>query len=88
MITTRLSTKGQVILPKSLREAHGWRPGARFALEEADGGVLLRPLEFFPPARIEDVAGSLKRTGKAKPIEAMKRGIEREVRRRRGLGRY
>jgi len=88
MITTKLSTKGQVILPKSIREAHGWLPGAKFSLEETGDGVILRPVTCFPPARIEDVAGSLKYRGRARSVREMDRGIEREVRRRRGLGRY
>ncbi|PZN73131.1 MAG: hypothetical protein DM484_23225 [Candidatus Methylumidiphilus alinenensis] len=28
METTRLSSKGQVILPKSVRDAHHWSPGS------------------------------------------------------------
>ncbi len=43
METTRLSTKGQVILPKSVRTSRAWMPGTRFAVEETAEGVLLRP---------------------------------------------
>ncbi|MBI3924594.1 MAG: AbrB/MazE/SpoVT family DNA-binding domain-containing protein, partial [Armatimonadetes bacterium] len=42
METTRLSTKGQVILPRSLRRAKGWQPGTRFTVEDVGIGVLLR----------------------------------------------
>ena len=34
METTKLSSKGQVVLPKSVRDAHKWQPGAEFAVEE------------------------------------------------------
>lgn len=33
METTRLSSKGQVILPKSIRDARHWAPGAEFEIE-------------------------------------------------------
>ena len=40
METTKLSSKGQVILPVSIRLAKQWRAGVEFAVENtADGGV-------------------------------------------------
>lgn len=88
METTRLSSKGQVILPKSIREAHNWRPGTDFAVEVVAEGVLLKPLKPFPPTKIEDVAGMLKYKGRPKTLAEMDRGIAKEVRRRHALGRY
>src|SRR3989304_3422712 len=41
METTKLSSKGQVILPRSVRDAHNWPPGTEFAVEAAGDGVLL-----------------------------------------------
>ena len=58
--TTTLSTKGQVILPKAVRESRGWKPGDRLSVEETPDGALLLRLErkpLFPPTRLEDVAG-------------------------------
>ena len=88
METTRLSTKGQVILPKAVREAHHWNPGTQFLVQEVAGGVLLRPLRPFPPARVEDVVGCLPYTRRAKTLAEMKRATAKEVRRRRDRGRY
>ena len=88
METTRLSTKGQVILPKAVRDAHQWNPGTEFLVQEVAGGVLLRPLRPFPSSRLEDVVGCLSYTGRAKTLAEMKRAIAKEVRRRRGRGRY
>jgi len=34
MEKVKLSSKGQVILPKSVRNAHGWQAGMEFILEE------------------------------------------------------
>jgi AbrB family looped-hinge helix DNA binding protein len=88
METTRLSSKGQVIVPKSIREAHGWLPGTEFVVEELPDGITLRPLKQFPPSRLEDVAGSLRYTGKPKTLEQMDEAIRAEVRRRHGWSRY
>ena len=60
METTRLSSKGQIILPKSVRDARQWKPGAVEAVKE---GVLLRPLKPFPRTKLEDVSGFLKYKG-------------------------
>ena len=42
-VTTTVSTKGQVILPKSIRDGRRWLPGTRLVIEEtADGFEFLR----------------------------------------------
>lgn len=88
MKRTQLSTKGQVILPKSVRDAKQCRPGTEFTAEVTKEGVLLRPVKPFPPTRIEDVAGMLKYTGKPKTIEEMDEAVSEEVRRQYERGRY
>jgi AbrB family looped-hinge helix DNA binding protein len=47
METTRLSTKGQIVLPKSLRTERAWEPGTEFTVEETCDGILLRPAALF-----------------------------------------
>jgi len=88
METTRLSTKGQIVLPRRIREARSWRPGMEFAVEETTDGVLLRPEARFPATNLDQVAGCLGYRGKAKPIEEMNAAIGAEVERRHGRGRY
>jgi AbrB family looped-hinge helix DNA binding protein len=88
MATTKLSTKGQVILPKSIRAARGWTPGTEFSIEETGNGILLRPAASFPPVTLDQVVGCLRYTGKAKTIAQMDAAIGREVTRRHDLGRY
>lgn len=82
--TTRLSTKGQVILPKAVRDACGWKPGATLTVEQTDEGVLLRPASPFPPTRIEDVFGSLKYDGPPISVEDMDLAVAEGFRRRYG----
>ena len=88
METTRLSTKGQLILPKSVRDAKAWKAGMEFTVEATKEGVLLRPAKLFKPTRIEDVAGCLHYTGKPKTLAEMDQGIIDEVKRRHARGRY
>ncbi|HEX3535967.1 MAG TPA: AbrB/MazE/SpoVT family DNA-binding domain-containing protein [Stellaceae bacterium] len=86
--STTVSTKGQVILPKPIRDRRRWKAGTRLLVEETPEGVLLKPEPLFPPTRPEDVYGVLKYSGPAKTIEEMDEAIAREVKRRRARGRY
>lgn len=86
--TTTLSTKGQVILPKAIRDRRKWRAGTRLVVEDTPEGVLLKPAPVFAPTRHEDVAGMLAYNGPPKTIEKMDAGIDAEVRRRHARGRY
>jgi AbrB family looped-hinge helix DNA binding protein len=88
MDTTRLSSKGQVILPKAVREARNWQPGTEFTVEEVDDGVLLRPVKPFKPTTLEEVVGCTGYKGPAKSLEDMERAIARGVKERRARGRY
>ncbi|MGA2737747.1 MAG: AbrB/MazE/SpoVT family DNA-binding domain-containing protein [Bryobacteraceae bacterium] len=88
MEITKLSTKGQVILPKTVRDAYGWNPGTEFAVEEVPGGIALRPLRPAPASRLEDVAGCLQYTGRAKTLQQMEKAIATGVKERRDRGRY
>jgi AbrB family looped-hinge helix DNA binding protein len=89
MTRTTLSSKGQVILPKEIRDAHRWRAGTQFIVEDQGDGVILRPVPPFKPTRIEDVAGCLRRPGqKPKTIAQMDAAIAAGVKARRDRGRY
>jgi len=80
METTKLSSKGQVIIPKPLRSAHHWETGQELVVIDMGDGILLKPKTPFPLSSIEDVASCLKYNGKAKTIEdmndAIKKGVE------------
>lgn len=89
MSTTKLSSKGQIILPKSVRDAYRWAPGTEFSVENVEDGVLLKPLHPFSQTRLEDVAGCLsRRRAKPRSIEEMDASIAKSVRKRRASGRY
>jgi AbrB family looped-hinge helix DNA binding protein len=86
--TTKLSTKGQILLPKSIRDRHNWVPGIEFTIEDTPQGLLLRPLKPFKPTRHEDVYGCAGYSGPAKTLEEMDQGILEEAKKRHARGRY
>ena len=87
-LTTRVSTKGQVILPKSIRDRRRWTVGTRLVIEETPQGVLLKSERVFPLTRPEDVFGCLPYSGPPKTLEEMDAGITEEVKARHARGRY
>jgi AbrB family looped-hinge helix DNA binding protein len=88
METTRLSTKGQIVLPKDIRTSRSWGPGTEFIVEQSDDGIVLRPARRFPATELADVAGCLRYGGRAKTIAQMDAAITDQVTRRHGRGRY
>ena len=88
MHTTRLSSKGQIVLPKGIRVSRAWGPGTEFTVEETGNGILLRPTARFPEADLAEVAGCLRSKGKSKTPAQMGATIGREVKRRHDRGRY
>lgn len=82
METTKLSSKGQVILPAAIRAANQWKAGVEFAVEDTGDGVLLRPLKPFSATTFADVAGCARYTGKARSLEEMDKAITAEVKAR------
>lgn len=77
-LTTLISSKGQVILPKTVRELRGWDQGLRLEVVETEEGVLLREPKsepLFPPTRMEDVFGMAGYHGPPVSIEEMKKAV-------------
>lgn len=79
METTKLSSKGQIIIPKWLRDAYRWETGLEFVVIDTGEGVLLKPSRPFEPTSLEDVAGSLPYTGKPRTIEEMEDDLQRGI---------
>ena len=88
METTRLSSKGQIVLPKNIRTSRAWGPGTELTVEETEDGILLRPSSRFPRTELTEIVGCLRSKRRAKTIADMDRAIAREVRRRHDRGRY
>ncbi|WP_333834901.1 AbrB/MazE/SpoVT family DNA-binding domain-containing protein [Rubrimonas sp.] len=83
-LATTVSTKGQVILPKTVRERRRWSAGTRLVVEETPEGVLLRAAPAFPPTTAAGVFGMLRASGPAKSLEEMDAAVLGEAARRHG----
>lgn len=97
METTRLSTRGQIVLPKSIRASRAWEPGTEFTVEETREGILLKPANSIKvrETSLDEVVGYLGRVRKAAggkmkrlSLRDMDAAITAEVKQRNGLGRY
>lgn len=80
--TTTVSTKGQVILPKSIRQSKHWNAGTRLVVEDTPDGVLLRKAPAFAPTAPEAVFSILSWHSGTKSIEEMDAVILQEAARR------
>ena len=78
-ITTTVSTKGQVILPKSIRQARSWNAGTRLVVENGPDGVMLKAAPCFPETSPEHVFGCLPYKGKPKSVAEMEEAILAEA---------
>lgn len=77
---TRLSSKGQIIIPKSFRLSKGLKAGDEFLVQEFGGAILLSPLKPFETTKIESVFGCLPYHGPALSLEEMEAGISEGAR--------
>ena len=81
-VTTTVSTKGQVILPKAIRQSLRWEAGTRLVVESTREGVLLRPFPRFAETRPEEVFEILAYDGPSKTLGEMEAGVLAEAKRR------
>jgi len=79
MNTTKLSSKGQVIIPKPLRTAHHWETGQELIVVDVGDGILLKPKTPFKETDINDVGSCLKFKGKPKSLNDMDLAISKGI---------
>lgn len=77
---TRLSTKGQLILPKAMRERHGWLPGDELILDELGDSIVIRLARPGPEVDFEDLVGCAGYRGPARSLEEMEEAITQGAR--------
>lgn len=59
METVKLSSKGQIVIPKEIRESRHLAAGTEFIVSFIGNEIRLMPVPVFPRTRVEDVAGAL-----------------------------
>ena len=75
MEKTRLSNKGQVVIPKAVRVLHGWKPGLEFVIESVGDGIKLKPIKPYKETRIGEVIGCVDYKGPGKSLKDMEAAI-------------
>ena len=66
METVKLSTKGQLVIPKEIRDAHHLAAGTEFAVSFVGDEIRLTPLPMFPRTTVAATAGLLAKRGQKK----------------------
>ncbi len=59
METVKLSSKGQIVIPKEVRETYRLATGMEFTVEFVGDEIRLKPLPIFPPSTVAQGAGLL-----------------------------
>ena len=78
MKTSRLTVKGQVTLPKELRDRFNLGPGSQVAFEEETSGIRVRPVQ----QTILDWAGTLRSPEPGLSDDRIRRRVKEAVARR------
>ena len=81
-MTTSVSSKGQVILPKATHDEKHRAAGTKVIVEGTPEGVRLKSQLIFSPTTLEAVFGSLKPTKPALSIEDMNAVMAEEAKHR------
>ena len=75
METTRLSNKGQIVIPKNVRNAHGWESGLEFSVEDTGDGIKLKPTTPYLETKAEELLGCVGYKGPKKSLKEMEAAI-------------
>ena len=81
-VTTRVSTKGQVILPKAVRDRNHWPAGTELIVEDTPEGVLLKAKPQRTNTNFAEVFGRLGAVAKAIDIDDTEAALLAEARQR------
>jgi len=85
-LSTYLSTKGQIVIPKPVRDAAGLKPGSLLQVTLEDGKIVLSPVRpsetqtLYGRFEGQDLLGDLARDREAELRGEVTRGIGRKQR--------
>lgn len=69
MDTVKLSSTGQLVIPKAITDTMHLLPDAEFVVKRTAAGLLLAPKILFPATTIDEVRGCLAKPGRTVPDE-------------------
>lgn len=81
MQTTRVSTKGQIVIPKPLRKALRWAAGKELVVVQTEDGLLLKPASATAAVAVDDAYACLREAAKSRPStdEQMQAAVRRKA---------
>jgi AbrB family looped-hinge helix DNA binding protein len=74
--TIKLSSKGQVVIPKEIRDELDWEAGTQLSLVATGGGVALRAMPTKTGRSLDDLIGLLKHEGDPISIDTLCRPVD------------
>jgi AbrB family looped-hinge helix DNA binding protein len=72
-----------VVIPKSIRDARGWRAGDELVVEVEDDAVVLRPRALTRSQAAEKLLGCTGYRGPRRSLAEMEAAVQREAKGRR-----
>jgi len=79
METVKLSSKGQFILPKAIRDRHHWETGTEFIIIDRGEELVIKPSKVFPGTELESPETPSIYGGKPLSLEDMDRAVLAEA---------
>jgi AbrB family looped-hinge helix DNA binding protein len=83
MESVALSSKGQFVLPKAIRDRHHWEAGTRLQIIDRGDEVVLKAAEPFPCSVFESLDAESVYTGKPLSLEEMDKAVAVEAGKRK-----
>lgn len=80
--TTRMSSKGQVVIPEAIREQLGLQPGTQFVVVGQRDAIVLKSISRPSPAEFSDLLKTARR--QARQAGMKKSDVDKAVRKVRG----
>ena len=74
MERSRISSRGQILIPQRIRDCHGWKRGAELWVTEDGDGVRIESVHQVQQSKTlaaDDVFGCLRHKGKTMPISRL-----------------
>jgi len=74
--TIKLSSKGQIVIPKEIRDELHWQAGTQLTLVSSLSGITLKTAPKKTRGNLGDLIGMLQHNGPPIPVEALCRPVD------------